>query len=105
MMQDILCRHCTGDITLNDQERFVVDQLHVSCEILYEAKVNKRLLRYPGVIQWHVLQAVRAKYEGKVEQQVWNLIKAQQWNASHEVIMEKITAKAIVNGNYYYYCI
>ena len=50
MMQDILCRHCTGDITLNDQERFVVDQLHVSCEILYEAKVNKRLLRYPGVI-------------------------------------------------------
>ena len=50
MVQDILSRHCTGDITLNDQERFVVDQLHVSCEILYEAKVNKRLLRYPGVI-------------------------------------------------------
>ena len=50
MVQDILSRHCAGDITLNDQERFVVDQLHVSCEIVYEAKVNKRLLRYPGVI-------------------------------------------------------
>lgn len=38
-------------------------------------------------------------YEGKVEQQVWNLIKAQQWNASHEVIMSKLAAKAIINGN------
>lgn len=38
-------------------------------------------------------------YEGKVEQQVWNLIKAQQWNASHKVIMSKLAAKAIVNGN------
>ena len=38
-------------------------------------------------------------YDGKVEQQVWNLIKAQQWNASHEVIMNKLSAKAIVNGN------
>lgn len=45
-------------------------------------------------------------YDGKVEQQVWNLIKAQQWNASHEVIMEKLAAKAIINGsNYYYQCI
>ena len=48
-MQDILSRHCSGDITLNDQERFIVDQLHVSTEILYEAKVNKRLLKYPDI--------------------------------------------------------
>lgn len=46
------------------------------------------------------LQALRAMYEGKVEQQVWNLIKAQHWNASHEVIMDKLAPKAIVNGNH-----
>ena len=50
MVQDILSRHCSGDITLNNEERFVVGHLHISSEILYEAKVNKRLLRYPDVM-------------------------------------------------------
>ena len=49
-MQDLLSRHCSGDITLNKQERFIADQLHVSCEILYEAKVSKRLPKYPEVL-------------------------------------------------------
>jgi len=39
MVQDILSRHCSSDITLNDNERFVTDQLHVPIELVYEAKV------------------------------------------------------------------
>ena len=98
MVQDILSRHCSGDITLNDQERFIADRLHVSTEILYEAKVMQKITEVSYIM---LLQALRALYEGRVEQQVWNLIKAQHWNASHEVIMNKITAKAIINGNHY----
>lgn len=40
LVQDILSRHCSGDINLNEQERFIVDHLHVPTVILYEAKVN-----------------------------------------------------------------
>ena len=43
MVQDILSRHCSGDITLTDHERFVTDQLHVSIELVYEAKVITNL--------------------------------------------------------------
>jgi len=38
-VQDILSCHCSSDITLNDNERFVTDQLHIPIELVYEAKV------------------------------------------------------------------
>jgi len=39
MVQDILSRHCSSDITLTDNETFVTDRLHLSVELVYEAKV------------------------------------------------------------------
>lgn len=97
MVQDILSRHCSSDITLTDHERFVTHQLHVSTELVYEAKVITNVITCIIVLVLP-FQALRSRYDGKVKEQVWNLIKAQQWNASHEVIMSQLAARAIVNG-------
>ena len=97
MVQDILSRHCSSDITLTDHERFVTHQLHVSTELVYEAKVITNMIMC-SIVLVLPFQALRSRYDGKVEEQVWNLIKAQQWNASHEVIMSQLAARAIVNG-------
>ena len=47
----------------------------------------------------HAAKAIRADYEGKRSLQAFHLLKSHSWNASHEVVLKHLAAKAIVNGN------
>ena len=42
-IEGIVCRQCSFAEDLTDQEDFLINQLHISCEIVYQAKVSSFL--------------------------------------------------------------
>ena len=50
------------------------------------------------LIQWFELQATRAKYEGRTHDEAWHLLKAGDWNESHQILLRNVAPDAIING-------
>lgn len=48
----------------------------------------------------HAAKAIRADHEKNRSLQAFHLLKCHSWNASHEVLLKHLAAKAIVNGKY-----
>ena len=68
----------------SEKEKFLHDELGIPAEWTYRAK------------------AVRAAARHRHHDHAWYLIRAGEWNLSHQVIMEHIAADAIINENYAY---
>ncbi|XP_053400747.1 nuclear pore complex protein Nup98-Nup96-like [Mercenaria mercenaria] len=65
-----------------------------------EELLNERLL---VPVEWiHSAKALRANYESKHKEEAWHLLKAGQWNKSHDVIMRHIAPDAIIHERYEY---
>ena len=81
-VRELLARNCSSCEELDVRETFVVEQLHVPREWVYDAK------------------ALRAKYEDNHELEAWHLLEAGKWNDAHIVILKYLTAEAIINGGW-----
>lgn len=77
----------TSESELNEKEKFLVEKLVLSAEWIYGFK------------------ALRAKYEHQHENQFKLLVKAQQWNEAHSVLIELLAPdlfmKRKLNSNYF----
>ena len=83
LLRSLLSRHVTLETTgdlLTQRERFLVERLRVPVEWIHHAK------------------AVRALYEGRERDEAWHLLRAGCWNDCHTVLIKKIAADAIING-------
>lgn len=80
---DVIGRHV--DMNENsEEEQFLVDKLKIPVKWIFQAK------------------AVYASAHNKYKEAAVFLIKAEQWNESHSVIMQHIAPRAIINGKYDY---
>ena len=41
---------------------------------------------------------MRARVENEPHEEAWHLLKANQWNESHQVMLRHLAADAIING-------
>ncbi|KAK3588728.1 hypothetical protein CHS0354_019194 [Potamilus streckersoni] len=75
----------------------------LSKEESYLSKENflKEKLKIP--VEWiHHAKALRARHEGKPQDEAYHLLKAGLWNQSHMIIIEHIAPDAIISENYDY---
>lgn len=80
---DLIGRHI--DMSENsEEEHFLVDKLKIPVKWIFQAK------------------AVYALTHSKYKEAAIFLIKAEEWNESHSVIMQHIAPRAIINGKYDY---
>lgn len=83
VVKDMISRHITVS-ELSEEEQFLLEKLNIPLGWVYEAKAQKAVFleRYDEA----------AKF----------LIKSEQWNESHTIIVDHISSKAIVNEKYEY---
>lgn len=80
---DVIGRHV--DMNENsEEEQFLIHKLKIPAKWIFQAK------------------AVFASIHNKFKEAAVFLIKAEQWNESHSVIMQHIAPRAIINGKYDY---
>ena len=80
---EVLGRHVRLDDDISaEREAFVHEHLRVPVSWIARAK------------------ATRAAFEGSYGSQAWFLIKANDWNAAHSVIVKEIAPDAIIGDNY-----
>lgn len=79
-----LNKNVTSHKELNDNERFVIEELSIPSTLVYEAK------------------ALRAKYDGLYENEAFLLIKAGKWNQAHLLIVDNIAPKWLIAGIFYF---
>ncbi|XP_028967287.1 nuclear pore complex protein Nup98-Nup96 [Galendromus occidentalis] len=79
---DLVCRHASASVELTENETFVQNRLKVPKEILYKAK------------------ALRASFEQRRVNQTKLLILADELNEAHEILVNHIAVKAIINEQF-----
>ena len=79
-VKTLLSECCSPDEDLNDQELFVINDLHVPKTWVYAAKGQS------------------AGYELNYDLQALHLLEAEKWNDCHSVIVKELAADAIING-------
>jgi len=72
----------SSDSELNDQEKFLIEKLHIPDEWIYEYK------------------ALRAKYEHQHKNQFELLLKAHRWNEAHTILIEHLAPDMFVRKNF-----
>lgn len=80
-----LSKHVSGQSELTEKEQFLVDNLSVPAEWIYEYK------------------ALRAKSEHAHENQLKLLIKAHKWNEAHTVLMDQLAPDLFLKRNHYFF--
>jgi len=80
-VQEVLSRHCSEEEELTSSEAFVINQLKVPEEWVYEAK------------------ALLAQYNQSHDLQALHLLHGGQWNDVHTVIIDHLVADMIINAD------
>jgi nuclear pore complex protein Nup98-Nup96 len=78
---EVLCRNCSHQETLTEEETFVIERLKVPCGLMHRAK------------------AVSAHYFGEYRLQAFHLLKGAQWNEAHDIIISHIAPRAIIEND------
>ncbi|RDD45950.1 Nuclear pore complex protein Nup98-Nup96 [Trichoplax sp. H2] len=80
-VRDLLNRHCKLTTVDVAKEKFIEDKLLIPPAWIHEAK------------------ALRAKYNGLLKEEAFHLLKAKQWQAAHNVIINDLAADCILEGD------
>ncbi|XP_067131060.1 nuclear pore complex protein Nup98-Nup96-like [Centruroides vittatus] len=86
LVMDLLYRYISLDSNEEDIaiENFLIERLRIPKHWIFSAK------------------AVKAHYLNKDDEEAWYLLKAGYWNKSHEIIINKLAADAIISEKYDY---
>ncbi len=81
-MRTYLSRNVSSSSELNDNEKFLIEKLHIPDEWIYEYK------------------ALKAKYENQHKYQLELLLKARRWNEAHAILIEHLAPDLFVRKNF-----